>query len=210
MRVETFHGTSLHTVTVVEPDHGLGEGLVVEDGLYPQDALFVPEVLGEVEGGDDRHRLLGAVEPDGVFVGLHEHLAVLVGDQDARASLLVRGVLAALELGVDDEGGLALFRGPDLIEYPEGATDELSLEEITGGPASPRGREPCTQRRRRRRYPCPTPPFGEAGPPVISSSESSSVAPSASVAREETTLAMALTPSPARRFITLTPLAARP
>src|SRR5215217_5545223 len=109
----------LHTVTVAEPDHGLGEGLVVEDSLYPQDALFVPEDFREVEGGDDRHRLLGAVEPDGVFVGLHEHLAVFVGDQDARTSLLVRGVLAALELGVDDEGGLALFRGPDLIEYPE-------------------------------------------------------------------------------------------
>src|SRR5215211_6922340 len=106
----------LHTVTVAEPDHGLGEGLVVEDGLYPQDALFVPEVFGEVEGGDDRHRLLGAVEPDGVFVS----------DQDARTSLLVRGVLATLELGVDDEGGLALFRGPDLVEHPE--EGELALE----------------------------------------------------------------------------------
>ena len=58
----------LHTVTVVELDHGLGEGLVVEDGLYPQDAFSLPEVPRQVEGGDDGHRLLGAVEPDGLFV----------------------------------------------------------------------------------------------------------------------------------------------
>src|SRR5215217_8521334 len=122
----------LHTVTVAEPDHGLGEGLVVEDGLYPQDALFVPEDFGEVEGGDDRHRLLGAVEPDGVYIRLHEHLAVFVGDQDARTSLLVRGVLATLELGVDDEGGLALFRGPDLVEHPEEGEPALELGAALG------------------------------------------------------------------------------
>src|SRR5919112_3657102 len=110
---------SLHTVTVVEPDHGLGEGFVIDDGLYPQDAFSVPEVLGEVEDGDYRHRRLCAVEPDGVFVRLHEHLAVVVAEHDPRPALLVRGVLAALELGVDDEGGLAFFRGQQLVEYPE-------------------------------------------------------------------------------------------
>src|SRR5919112_2315078 len=110
---------SLHTVTVVEPDHGLGEGFVIYDGLYPQDAFSVPEVLGEVEDGDYRHRRLGAVEPDGVFVRLHEHLAVVVAEHDPRPTLLVRGVLAALELGVDDKGGLASLCEPDLVEDPE-------------------------------------------------------------------------------------------
>src|SRR5918997_5970925 len=110
---------SLHTVAVVEPDHGLGEGFVIDDGLYPQDAFSVAEVLGEVEGGDYRHRRLCAVEPDGVFVRLHEHLAVVVAEQDPRPPLRVRGVLAALELGVDDKGGLASVREPDLVENPE-------------------------------------------------------------------------------------------
>src|SRR5919202_1547613 len=109
----------LYTVAVVESDDGLGEGLSVEDRLHPQDAPPLREVFGEVEGRDYRHRLLRAVEPDGVLLGLHEHLAVVVAEHDPRPPLLVRGVLAALELGVDDEGGLAFLRGQDLIEYPE-------------------------------------------------------------------------------------------
>src|SRR5918998_5568048 len=110
---------SLHTITVVEPDHGLGEGFVIDDSLYPQDEFPIPEVLREVKGGDYGHRHLGAVEPDGVFVRLHEHLAVVVAEHDPRPPLPVRGVLAALELGVDDEGGLAFFCEPDLVENPE-------------------------------------------------------------------------------------------
>src|SRR5215210_6696201 len=122
----------LHTVAVVESDDGLREGLVVEDGLYPQDAFLVAEVLRQVEGGDYGDRLLGAFEPDGVVVRLDKHLAVLVGDQDAGAPLLVRGVLATLELGVDDEGGLAFLRGPYLVEHPEEGEPALELRATLG------------------------------------------------------------------------------
>src|SRR5688572_17300825 len=122
----------LHTVSVVEPDDGLRERLFVEYGLYPEDAIIVAEVLGQVEGGDDGDRLLGALEPDRVLVRLDEHLAVLVGDQDLDPPLLVGGVLATLELGVDDEGGLAFFSGPYLIEHPEEGEPALELRAVLG------------------------------------------------------------------------------
>src|SRR5918994_2593298 len=122
----------LHTVSVVEPDDGLRECLLVEYGLYPEDALLVAEVLGQVEGGDDGDRLLAAFEPDPVLVRLDEHLAVLVGDQDPDPPLLVGGVLAALELGVDNEGGLAFLGGPYLIEHPEEGEPALELRATLG------------------------------------------------------------------------------
>src|SRR5215203_1788573 len=121
-----------HTIAVVEPDDGLREGLFVEDGLYPQDALLVTEVLGQFEDGDNGHRLLGILQPDGVVLRFDEHLAVLVGDQDSGPPLLLGGVLATLELGVDDEGGLALLRGPDLIEHSEEREPALQLRAALG------------------------------------------------------------------------------
>src|SRR5215210_4758855 len=122
----------LYTVAVVDLDHGLGEGLLVEDRLDPEQLLPDLEALGEVEGGYYRNRFLRPVEVDGVLRRLHQDLAVLVGDEDARPAFLVRGVFATLELGVDDEGGLATAVGPDLIEHPEERQPVLVLRAALG------------------------------------------------------------------------------
>src|SRR5918998_159273 len=109
----------LYTVAVVDPDHGLGERLLVEDGLDPEQLLPYLDAFGQVEGGHYRDGFFCSVEVDGVFRRLHQDLSVLVGNDDAGPALLVRGVSAALEFRVDDEGGPASAVGADLIEYPE-------------------------------------------------------------------------------------------
>src|SRR5215207_10977360 len=109
----------LYTVAVVDPDHSLGEGLLVENRLDPEQLLPGLEALGEIEGRYHRHRFHRPIEVDGVLRRLHQDLAVLVGDEDARLALLVRGVFATFELGVDDERGLAVAVGTDLIKHPE-------------------------------------------------------------------------------------------
>src|SRR5215210_571853 len=109
----------LYTVAVVDPDHCLGEGLLVEDGLDPEQLLPDLEALGQVEGGYYRYGFFCPVEVDGILGRLHQDLSVLVGDEDAGPALPVRGVFAALEFGVDDERGLAGAFRADLIEHPE-------------------------------------------------------------------------------------------
>src|ERR671920_1805489 len=122
----------LYTVAVVDPDHGLGERLLVEDGLDPEQLLPDLEAVGQVEGGHYRNGFFCAVEVDGVLGRLHQDLSVLVGDEDAGPALLVRGVFAALELGVDDERGLAGAVRADLIEYPEERQPVLVLRAALG------------------------------------------------------------------------------
>src|SRR5918994_2721147 len=109
----------LYTVAVVDPDHCLGERLFVEDGLDPEQLLPYLEAFGQVEGCHYRDGFFCSVEVDGVLRRLHQDLSVPVGNDDAGPALLVRGVFAALELGVHDEGGPAGTMGADLIEYPE-------------------------------------------------------------------------------------------
>src|SRR5919107_4581311 len=109
----------LYTVAVVDPYHRLGERLLVEDGLDPEQLLPHLEAFGQVEGGHYRDGFFCSVEVDGVLGRLHQDLSVPVGDDDAGPALLVRGVFAALELDVDDEGGPAGTIGANLIEYPE-------------------------------------------------------------------------------------------
>src|SRR5215211_9159891 len=72
----------LYTVAVVDSDHGLGEGLLVEYGLDPEQLLPDLEALGQVEGGDDRHRFLGPVQIYGVLSRLHEDFPVLIRHED--------------------------------------------------------------------------------------------------------------------------------
>src|SRR5215212_1364318 len=122
----------LYTVAVVDPDHGLGERLLVEDGLDPEQLLPDLEALGQLEGGYDRHGLFCSVEVDGILRRLHQDLSVLVGDEDTGTALLVRGVFAALELGVDDKRGLAGIVRADLIEYPEERQPILVLRAALG------------------------------------------------------------------------------
>src|SRR5215207_5934600 len=109
----------LYTVAIVDSDHCLGERLLVEDGLDPEQLLPYFEAFGQVEGSHYRDGFFCPVEVDGVLRRLHQDLSVLVGDNDAGPALLVRGVFAALELGVDDEGGPAGAVGADLIEDSE-------------------------------------------------------------------------------------------
>src|SRR5918993_2953004 len=109
----------LYTVAVVDPDHCLGERLFVEDGLDPEQLLPYLDAFGQVEGGHYRDGFFCSVEVDGVLSRLHQGFSVSIGDDDAGPTLLVRGVFAALEFGVDDEGGPAGAVGADLIEYPE-------------------------------------------------------------------------------------------
>src|SRR5829696_8549426 len=109
----------LYTVAIVDSDHCLGERLLVEDGLDPEQLLPYFEAFGQVEGSHYRDGFFCPVEVDGVLRRLHQDLSVLVGDNDAGPALLVRGVFAALKLGVDDEGCPAGAVGADLIQYPK-------------------------------------------------------------------------------------------
>src|SRR5215212_6002544 len=131
----------LYTVAVVDPDHGLGERLLVEDGLDPEQLLPDLEALGQVDGGYFRHGFFCSVEVDGILRRLHQDLSVLVGDEDAGPALLVRGVFAALKLGVDDEGCPAGAVRADLIEYPEECQPTFVLPMHLAPPRSRRVRE---------------------------------------------------------------------
>src|ERR687886_416745 len=89
---------SLHVVALAQRYRGLGEGLFVELGLYPQEPFFGLEVLPKIEGRHDGRRSLFATQPDGVFGRLLEHFAILVGNQDPGPSLPLGRVLATLKL----------------------------------------------------------------------------------------------------------------
>jgi hypothetical protein len=98
----------------------LGEGLLVELRLYPQEPFFGPLRNFEVEGRHDGRWAFFASEPDRVFGRLLEHLAVLVRNEDPGPSLSFGRMLATFELGEDHEREpFAVFAGPELVEYPE-------------------------------------------------------------------------------------------
>src|ERR671933_159996 len=119
---------SLHVVALAQWYRGLGEGLFVELGLYPQEPFFGLEVLPKIEGRHHGRRPLFATQPDGVLGRLLEHFAILVGDQDPGLSLPLGHVFTPLELGVDDEGELFIvYTGSELVEYPEEGDPAIKL-----------------------------------------------------------------------------------
>jgi hypothetical protein len=85
-------------------------------------------VAGQIKGRDDGRRAILAAQPHGILGRLLDDLAVFVGDEDARPPLAPGGVLAALELGVDDEVEVFAFAGgPELVEDAEEGEPAVEL-----------------------------------------------------------------------------------
>src|SRR5829696_5075322 len=117
----------LHIVSFSERYSSLRQSLFVELGLDPQEALLAVGVAGQIEGRDDGRRAILAAQPHGVLGRLLDDLAVFVGDEDARPPLAPGGVLAALELGVDDEVEVFASAGPELVEDAEEGESTVEL-----------------------------------------------------------------------------------